>query len=245
MKIPESKRILVADDDLLFRVKLSDTVIEAGHMAVCVDDGRGVIEVLEKEPHGFDLLMLDLQMPEIDGYEVLEWIKEHNLAGAFPILVVTGVYDPAHIYKRLKNLGAVGLITKALSPKQVIHKVNRLLFPDLEPRGKLRVPLSVRADFTIEHLTSKGTLLNLNMSGLFLHTTEELRTKRDIILTFTLPGHNTSMMVKGVVRWQKLYSGEKVFFSGAGITFHNLPQKTVETLHHFITEEKERLGLKD
>ena len=245
MKIPESKRILIADDDVLFRVKLSDTMIEAGHKAVCVDDGKGVIKMLEKEPRGFDLLMLDLQMPKIDGYAVLEWIREQGLIGAFPILAVTGVYDPSHIYKRLKNLGAVGLITKALSPGQVIHKVNRLLFPEMEPRGKLRVPLSVRADFTIDHLSSKGTLLNLNMSGLFLHTTEELQTESDIIVTFTLPGYTTSLMVKGIVRWHKLFSGEKIFFSGAGVTFHDLPRKTEETLHHFISEEKQRLGLPD
>ena len=118
-----SKYILVADDSEFFRVKLSDILTEAGHKTKFVNDGRGIIEELKKDSDGFDLIMLDLQMPEIDGFAVLAWIKDNNLTGKFPVLAVTGVYEPSQVLDRLKDLGAAGLMTKAFSPEQVMHRV--------------------------------------------------------------------------------------------------------------------------
>ena len=61
-----------------------DLLTEAGHEVKCVSDGRGVIEELQGNSDGFALLLLDLQMPYIDGYEVLEWMRDNSLAGRFP-----------------------------------------------------------------------------------------------------------------------------------------------------------------
>ena len=148
----DSKKILVAADDEFYRVKLGYILTQAGHEAMCVNDGRGVIEELKNDGDFFDLLILDLQMPRVDGYEVLEWMRDNNLTDRFPVLAVTGTYDSAHIFKRLQTLGTAGLITKASSPEQVIHKVNRILFPDMEPRGNPRVPISIPVDCTVERL---------------------------------------------------------------------------------------------
>ncbi|MFQ5585759.1 MAG: response regulator [Thermodesulfobacteriota bacterium] len=241
----DSKRILVADDDELFRVKLGDILTKAGHEAKCVNDGRGVIEELENDGDDFDLLILDLQMPWVDGYEVLEWMRDNNLTGRFPVLAITGVYDPAHIFNRLKTLGAAGLITKALIPEQVIHKVNRLLFPDMEPRGRPRVPISIPVDFNVESYSFTGRLLNINAGGLFLHTTEELQRNTTIQLKFILPGYDTMMKLNGIVKWYKGFSGEKRFFSGAGIIFLDLSQKAREVLGQFVKREQDRLGLQE
>ena len=171
----DSKQILVAADDEFYRVKLGYILTQAGHEAMCANDGRGVIEKLKNDGDGFDLLILDLQMPRVDGYKVLEWMRDNNLTGRFPVLAVTGAYDSAHIFKRLKNLGTAGLITKASSPEQVIHKVNRILLPDMEPRGNPRVPISIPVDCTVESYSFTGRLLNINAGGLFLSTTEELQ----------------------------------------------------------------------
>jgi uncharacterized protein (TIGR02266 family) len=239
-----SKRILVADDDEFYRVKLNYILTKAGHEAKCVNDGRGVIEELKNDGDGFDLLILDLQMQEVDGFEVLEWMRDNNLIGRFPVLAVTGTYDPIHMFKRLRTLGTAGLITKALNPEQVIHKVNRILFPDMEPWRTARVPISIPVDCTVESYSFTGRLLNINAGGLFLHTTEELQRDTGIQLKFTLPGYDT-MKLNGVVKWYKGYSGEKRFFSGAGITFPNLSQKAEEVLGQFVKREISKLGLNE
>ncbi len=236
-----SKRILVADDDEFFCLFLAYILTNAGHEATCVNDGRGVIEELKNDGDGFDLLILDLQMPEVDGFEVLEWMRDNNLAGRFPVLASTGTYDPTHMFKRLRILGTAGLITKALSPEQVIHKVNRILFPDMKPGRTTRAPISIPVDCTVGSYSFTGRLLNINAGGLFLHTTEELQKDTRIQLKFTLPGYDT-MKLNGVVNWYKGFYGEKRFFSGTGITFLDLSQEAQGVLGQFMKRE---LGLNE
>ncbi|MFQ5585301.1 MAG: response regulator [Thermodesulfobacteriota bacterium] len=241
----DSKNILVADDSEFFRVKLSDILTEAGHKAKFVNNGREVIEELQKNSDGFDLLMLDLQMPEVDGFGVLAWIRDNNFSGRFPVLAVTGVYEPTTVLDRLKSLGAAGLMTKAFSPEQVMHRVNRLLFPDKVVRGDPRVPISIPVDFTSEGSAHTGYLLNLSATGLFLHAKQKLQTDTIVTLKFSLPGSDCIMNVTGAVKWCTYLSGEENLFGGAGISFLDLTPKDQETLRQFVKAELEKLGLKE
>src|SRR3972149_3951223 len=90
----DSKRILVADDSIFFRTKLSDILVEAGHKVKFAKDGRELIKEISIDAGGVDLLMLDLQMPDIDGFGVLNWLSENGLKGRFPVLVITGGSSP-------------------------------------------------------------------------------------------------------------------------------------------------------
>ena len=129
MTTGESKNILIADDDNFFRVRLSDILSEAGHRIRFAASGMEVIEEIRKNPSGIDLLTLDLQMPDIDGFGVLEWINENGYKGRFQVLVVTGMSEPSHVLERLKSLGAAGLMTKAFKPEDTIFRINKMLFP--------------------------------------------------------------------------------------------------------------------
>jgi len=102
----ESRNILVADDSLFFRNKLTDVLIEAGHSVKVVKNGREAIEKIKTSPNEIDLVILDLQMPEIDGFGVLKWINENGFRGRFPILTITGAYEPTEVIANLKTLGA-------------------------------------------------------------------------------------------------------------------------------------------
>jgi hypothetical protein len=111
----------------------------------------------------------------------------------------------------------------------------------MEPRGNPRVPISIPVDCTVESYSFTGRLLNINAGGLFLSTTEELQWATKIQLIFTLPGYN-SMKLNGVVKWYIGFSGEKHFYSGAGITFLDLSQTAQEVLGQFMKGE---LGLNE
>ena len=63
----DSKNILLADDSVFFRTKLSAILIEAGHMVRSAGDGLEVIAELKRSAERTDILILDLQMPDIDG----------------------------------------------------------------------------------------------------------------------------------------------------------------------------------
>ncbi|MBI5902715.1 MAG: response regulator, partial [Deltaproteobacteria bacterium] len=146
----DSKNILIADDSVFFRTKLSDILIEAGHLVRFAKDGREVINEIKIDSNGIDLLILDLQMPDIDGFGVLKWMKENGYEGKFPVLAITGVYELSQVTENLKGLGAAGLMTKGFTPEQIIFRVNRALFPDKIQQGapRERVPVSVPVDFS-------------------------------------------------------------------------------------------------
>ncbi len=124
-----SRNILVADDSIFFRSKLNDILLMAGHKVQFANDGNEAVEAVKTSADRIDLLILDLQMPELDGFGVLKWIKDNGHGGRFPILVMTGTDEAANILEKLRELGASGYMSKDLSPEQIIIRINKILFP--------------------------------------------------------------------------------------------------------------------
>ncbi len=124
-----SKNILVADDSIFFRSKLNDILLVAGHKVMLADDGKQAVQAVKTNADRIDLLILDIEMPELDGFGVLEWIKNNGHGGRFPILVMTGAHEAADILGKLKELGASGYMSKDLSPEQITIRINKILFP--------------------------------------------------------------------------------------------------------------------
>ncbi len=124
-----SKNIIVADDSIFFRTKLNDILLVAGHKVMLVNDGNAALEAVKANADKIDLMILDIQMPELDGFGVLQWIKENGYGGRFPVLVMTGELEATQILEKLKDLGASGYMSKELSPEQIIMRVNKILFP--------------------------------------------------------------------------------------------------------------------
>ena len=241
----DSKRILVADDSIFFRTKLSDILVEAGHKVKFAKDGRELIKEISIDAGGVDLLMLDLQMPDIDGFGVLNWLSENGLKGRFPVLVITGVYEPGDIMERLRSLGASGRMTKGLRPEQIIFRVNRLLFPEKVAQGqpRMRVPVSLPVDFTLGDITRTGFLLNLSETGAFLNTKAELLTGAMVRLMFQLPGAARLLDVKATVKWSTVEVATKTLFGGYGLMFTSASDDDISLMMTFIEAEVRRLGL--
>ncbi len=235
----DPKNIVVADDSLFFRIKLSDILTEAGHGVMLVKDGDDCIARIKEDAGKIDLLILDLQMPHIDGFGVLKWIGENGFRDRFPVLAITGVYEPNHVLESLKNLGATGFMSKDLSPEQIIFRVNRLLFVDKRASRTLseRVPISIPVDFTYGEDTKSGVIINLSEGGAFLHTKEELIKGAVIHLMFSLPQRPKVVRITGIVRWFPFELLSKIIFCGYGIMFTSVEQEDQEALNDFIAAE--------
>ncbi len=239
----DPKNILVADDSLFFRIKLSDILIEAGHKVALAGDGADLIEKLKADGRNPDLLILDLQMPVIDGFGVLKWIGENGLKDKFPVLAITGVYEPAHVLESLKTLGAAGFMSKDLSPEQIVFRVNRLLFFDKNTRRALaeRVPVTIPVDFTYGETAKSGIIINLSEGGAFLHTRVELLKGTSLHLKFTLPGSEKVLNVSSIVRWFPYEIVSRIIFCGYGIMFTSMSTEDQGLLNDFISSEVEKL----
>lgn len=243
----DSKSILIADDSLFFRTKLSDILVEAGHKVRFAKDGKDVISEIRIDSGGIDLLILDLQMPIVDGFKVLDWINDNGFRNRFPVLAVTGVYEPGTVIERVRALGAAGLVTKGFTPEQIVLRINRILFPDkvTERKPPPRVAVSVPADFTVGDVTSTGFLLNVSEGGAFLHTKTELLSGTMLNIKFSLPGIGRVFEARGRVQWSTGEAAAKTLFGGSGIMFTAIPDEDKEVLKQFVAAEVKRLGLEE
>ena len=101
--------ILLVDDDRQTRLKLGRSLETKGHAVTAVDSGQAALKVLAAE--SFDLILLDLLMPEVDGFEVLRTLKADVQLKDIPVIVVSALED-TQSEEKSKQLGAQAYVTK-------------------------------------------------------------------------------------------------------------------------------------
>ena len=111
------KRILVVDDALVDRMKLLLVVRGLGHPVSEAKNGREALQAIGAET--FDLILLDLLMPEMDGFETLENMPRFNDKLVVPTVVVSSLDDPDELQRAI-DLGAAGHLCKPFTPDQVL-----------------------------------------------------------------------------------------------------------------------------
>ena len=119
------KAILLVDDDVTLSEVISKRIIDAGYECSWEQDGvKGLAKLRATKP---DLLILDLMMPNMNGYEVLEEINKDPALSSVPVLVISNSGEPVQIQKIL-DLNAKDFIIKAhFSPEEVIEKIAKLI----------------------------------------------------------------------------------------------------------------------
>jgi class 3 adenylate cyclase len=105
--------ILVVDDHRTTRLKLSLGLKQQGHSVAEAEDGRQALEKLKAEL--FDLVLLDIMMPELDGYQVLEQMKKDNALREIPVIVISA-QDELESMVRGIELGAEDYLPKSFDP---------------------------------------------------------------------------------------------------------------------------------
>jgi CheY-like chemotaxis protein len=117
-------KILVADDDAATRQMLNFLLQDEGYDVVLARNGREVVQMVESDSP--DLVLLDLMMPEMDGYEALNVLRENGRLSSIPILVVSARSIP--IYQEIsKNLGAVEHVVKPFLPDDLLQRIRTTL----------------------------------------------------------------------------------------------------------------------
>jgi DNA-binding response OmpR family regulator len=116
-------KVLIADDDSLVADVLSRKLITEGFEVVVVNDGQQALDRLKKEK--FDLLLIDLTMPDVDGFQVLSEAQKMDLK--MPILVMSNLSQPED-KKRAKDLGAWNYIVKGnVNTKDIVEEVRQCI----------------------------------------------------------------------------------------------------------------------
>ena len=107
----EKQKILIADDSEMNRALLVD-ILEDQYDIVEADNGAAAIDLLTQCGGDFSLLLLDIMMPEMDGFEVLAYINRYHLNDTLAVIMISADDSPANI-KRAYDLGAfAALLTR-------------------------------------------------------------------------------------------------------------------------------------
>jgi CheY-like chemotaxis protein len=161
--------ILIADDVKEMRILLKALLTGAEHNVLEAESGVQAMELLEKNKD-VDLLLLDIRMPNMDGFQVLTRIGEMFPKGVRPrVCFISSSADREAVMKAVE-LGGDGYIVKPIDPKLLMEKVNSLLSKPREIPGDAQrkevsfeaslVGLPVPWFFTIEELGESGCLFS-------------------------------------------------------------------------------------
>lgn len=112
-------RVLIAEDDPLVAVTLSDQLAELGHTVIAVaSDGQEAIEMVTREPP--DLALLDIKMPNVDGITAAEQIAAQV---DIPMLMLTA-YSDRPLVIRAAEAGALGYLLKPVSSEELAANIS-------------------------------------------------------------------------------------------------------------------------
>jgi len=115
----EKANILIVDDEEVVRLSHLRSLEGTDCNAQTVEDGREAISVMEQQP--FDVVLLDLRMPDLDGMDVLKTIKQRWPDSE--VIVITG-YPSIETAKEAVRLGAFNYLAKPVGPNDVIKAAN-------------------------------------------------------------------------------------------------------------------------
>jgi DNA-binding response OmpR family regulator len=119
------RKVLVVDDEENIIQILEFSIAAEGYEVVTASNGEEAIEKARKEQP--NLIILDIMMPKVDGYEACRVIKSNPLTKKIPVILLTA--KGREIDKRLGfEVGAADYIVKPFSPSKLIEKINEYLY---------------------------------------------------------------------------------------------------------------------
>jgi len=120
-----AENILIIEDDKFLRELISRKLINEGFkIEEAVDGEEGLKKLQETKP---DLILLDLILPGLDGFEVLERMKDNPSTSSIPVLILSNLGQRDEIERGLK-LGAVDFLVKAhFTPEEIVGKIKGIL----------------------------------------------------------------------------------------------------------------------
>ena len=121
-----SMKIMVADDSLVMRKIVSKVVESLGQIPVHAKDGQQAVEVLKKEGREIGLVLLDWNMPILNGMEVLSAIQKDSILKNIPVMMVSTESESEDIETAIQA-GASEYVTKPFSSEDLEAKIKKVI----------------------------------------------------------------------------------------------------------------------
>ncbi|MDR2932462.1 MAG: response regulator transcription factor [Oscillospiraceae bacterium] len=208
--------ILIVEDDFDIRELLQNYLEDAGHSVTLAEDGVEALSLFREKT--FDLLLLDIMLPKIDGYAVLELVRRQS---AVPVLMVAAL-DSEENQLRGYDLSADDYITKPFSMKILVKKIDAVL------------RRSARTAEPQDCIRFKNLRLDLEAYRAFVDETELILTQKEFDLLRELIQNKGKVLTRDQLLdrvWDHAYFGEdRVVDTHIKNLRKKLPAQYIETI---------------
>lgn len=135
----ERLNVLIVDSSMESR-KFLTSVLRREYNVYHAEDGETLIDLIEQRERRYHLLLLDLNLPKMDGYEVLKYLKKNYLLKKMPVVVLTSDSFNEEMV-RAYQLGASDYLARPFREKQILNRVHYVLYVyQTEHKTKLTIP---------------------------------------------------------------------------------------------------------
>jgi DNA-binding response OmpR family regulator len=118
------KKVLLIDDEEEMAEMVSMSLTAAGYeMATAITSQEGLEKAKAEKP---DVILLDIMMPEMDGYEICRRLKNHEETKNIPVVFFTALCTP-DLEGEVVQCGGCGCIVKPFEPKEIIEKIKAVI----------------------------------------------------------------------------------------------------------------------
>ena len=242
-------KILVADDTATYRAMIGDALVERGYDVIYAADGLQTVQMAREEMKGLMMIVLDLLMPKMLGFEALREIRQMKGGEDLPVMVITGLFKSIDDIKKVKNLGASGFIDKALPMEEVIYRIDNFLNP--EEQFSHDAPLataSILVNYKVDSQPFSAYSYTVSENGLFLRTTEAHSADTEVIMRFRLEEEGAAIEAKGKIAYLVTTDDREAMLKspqGIGVEFTEISNEDKAALGRWvekILKEKEMAG---
>jgi len=237
-------RILTVEDNDNIRRLISYNLKRAGYEVLQAANGKDAVRILQKVVP--DLIILDVRMPEMNGFQLLELMRKYPKAAAIPVVMLSALSQPENVDRALA-LGVVDYIIKPLDPTVLLAKVKEALDQQKSVAEKWTGP--DRRQFKrvpIESINLSpqpgGRVLDLSEGGLAFRTKSPPH-EGDII---TIEAHDLFELVgisEQTLRARVVYvRTEGLGYHKLGLGFIGLSPATRDSIRRFVAAESKRIA---
>lgn len=218
-------KVLVVEDNIPSLELMTEVFTSLKAEVRPISDSEKAVAIVNQEK--FDGIFLDLEMPNLNGFDLARLVRKSSWNKSTPIIIVTG-RDERQTMQDAFAIGATFFLQKPVDRQKLSTLFRTVSGGMLENRRKYtRVPIQAEVSCTTGSRTVRGTSWNLSQGGMQVEV-GGLKAKDAVRLSFKLPVSGVVIDATGVVVW-----GQE---SRQGIQFTNLSTQSQQSIRRFMTE---------
>lgn len=225
-----TRRILLVGDKPVFAA-LRQGLLRSGDSKVlaAVNGGEGLRVAVTTPP---DVILLDADLPDMNGFEVCRKLRVDPLTEAIPVIVLTGKSQPQWAQNTAET-SAVASVPLGIDTARLLNMIQMVLTTPLTRRTAPRASVELGVDYIYADTTGTGKTLNLSQDGMFIVTANPPEVGAHLIVHFALPD-TEPLEGTGQVVWIRRPDMEHPYPPGMAVQFLKLPPEARPAIASFV-----------